>query len=242
MVASHYLDLKTFYVADSEPMTRAFLDAYILEVLRNLPVAASQSLRAFGEIAVTCSRKGKTLNGYGDWFMGYGKEGDSLLKNIALVGEVKDRSVDISSDQALCQTYAYMLIIHQTRKSEKKQHPRVFGFLTNRRRWLFLMVTDSGELLKSKEFQEASEQKSILANLRYIFLQAQLSSPSTSPHTSTESLAPHWEHESLTFGDMEITCDQNTMGQGFMGESEQEEEEEEEGEEEEGSDSEEEST
>ncbi|KAJ3047894.1 hypothetical protein HK097_011078 [Rhizophlyctis rosea] len=226
---THYRDLERFYNADSEPMTRAYLDAYLLEVLRKLRQNATESLKVYGELAVSCSANGKTLNGFGDWFIGYGEGGDSLLKNVALVGEAKDISVDISSEQALCQIFTYMLIIHRIRKEEGKVHAQVYGFITNRRRWIFLWVTDGGEVKRTKEFAEAVEQEDILANLAYIFSKAQQSSPSTTQSTSVESLAPTTQSESLSYDGIEIMCTRKILDQSM--EEDDEEEEEEEGEE-----------
>ncbi|KAJ3294048.1 hypothetical protein HK104_003990 [Borealophlyctis nickersoniae] len=228
---SHYQDLKKFYHADSEPMTRAYLDAYLLEVLRNLAEDTAQSLKVFGEIAVACTANGKTLNGFGDWFLGYGEKGDSLLKNVSLLGEAKEISVDISSEQALCQVFSYMLIVHRIRKEEGKAHARVYGFITNRRRWLFLMVDDNGDLKKTQEFAEAVQQDTILANLRFIFSSAQQSSPSTTPSSSLESLTPPTQSESLEYGNMEIACVHNSLATDDTEDEEGEESEEEEEEE-----------
>ncbi|KAJ3038639.1 hypothetical protein HDV00_000483 [Rhizophlyctis rosea] len=232
---SHYQDLKTYYSADSEPMTRAYLDAYILEVMRTLQRTTNEHLKIYGEIAISCTANGKTLNGYGDWFIAYGEKGDALLKNVALVGVAKDITVDITSEQALCQVFAYMLIIHRIRKEEGKAHSRVYGFITNRRRWLFLMVTDSGTLKKTTDLKESEQQSQILANLCYIFQQAQLASPSTTLSTSTESLTEESANtESLVYGDLEVVSFHNSMGAAFTLQDEEEDEEEDDDEDKEG--------
>ncbi|KAJ3182945.1 hypothetical protein HDU85_002551 [Gaertneriomyces sp. JEL0708] len=216
---THIEDLGNYYDAESEPMTRSFLDAHILEVMRNLKESSPQKLRVFGEMALNATKGDTTLSGFGDWFLAYGERDPKDLANVSLVGEAKSITNAVDMDAPLFQALTYMLIIHNVRKEKGKDHPRVFGFLTNRRMWIFLKIEDDGVVYKSKLYLESSS-KELLGALVYVFQQAQLSSTTTTPFSSSDDIASPLTTQFTTSGAVEIQYEVNTMGRSYNAEEE----------------------
>ncbi|KAJ3171244.1 hypothetical protein HDU88_008281 [Geranomyces variabilis] len=85
----HLKRVENHYDAESEPLTRALLDVYILEVMEHLSQNQAEPLRIFGEMALEASSDRITLSGFGDWLMAYG-ERNANVANVSLVGEAKN--------------------------------------------------------------------------------------------------------------------------------------------------------
>ena len=102
----------------SEPLTRSYLDAYLLETLYNLPQTSTQKLKFFGEVSFSyTSDTDKTLNGFGDWILAYGEEGRDTIENISLIGEAKNSENGIDNPQYVAQILGYMLAVHKVCKN-----------------------------------------------------------------------------------------------------------------------------
>jgi len=211
-------------------MTRSFLDAYILEVMRNLPpqmLSGTSRMRVFGEITLEASSDDLTLSGCGDWMMAYG-ERNANLHNVSLTGEAKNKGDGaFLTNSAIFQLLTYMLVVHRARRQVNKEHPCVFGFLTNQTLWRFYKIDDVGEIFSSAIFALSAprEQEIILGNLLYIFQQAQMSSQTTTPAQSVEDIPPGEAVSStsidLSGRELAVELEFHTFGESFVLEEEE---------------------
>ncbi|KAI8585568.1 hypothetical protein BDZ88DRAFT_455818 [Geranomyces variabilis] len=164
----HLKRVENHYDAESEPLTRAFLDVYILEPARDRI----------------------TLSGFGDWFMAYGERNVNVA-NVSLVGEAKNAGCPLGNN-AVFQILTNMLIVHHARRGAGKEHPRVYGFLTNRMYWILYHIDDNGQVFASKRYDASRDPPAIiLGALHHVFRHAQLTcSPATAQAAATENLKP----------------------------------------------------
>ncbi|KAJ3174026.1 hypothetical protein HDU87_007241 [Geranomyces variabilis] len=177
----HRAKLMKFFDLKSEPMTRSFLDAYLLETMSQMKPGI-EKLSLVGEIGIQyTSSTGAFINGFGDWVLAYGEVGTGRhTYNISLIGEAKrSGGLELDAEQNILQLLTYMIIVHKERLKAGKQSAAVCGFLSNFDRFRFFKITHEGSILKSHSFDERREPGLILACMHKLFTSAQASSPST---------------------------------------------------------------
>ncbi|KAJ3157585.1 hypothetical protein HDU86_003237 [Geranomyces michiganensis] len=186
----HRAKLMKFFDLKSEPMTRSFLDAYLLETMLQMKPGI-EKLSLLGEIGIQyTSNTGAFINGFGDWVLAYGEVGTARhTYNISLIGEAKrSGGLELDAEQNILQLLTYMIIVHKERLKAGKQSAAVYGFLSNFDRFRFFMITHEGSIHKSHSFDESREQGLILACMHKIFTSAQASSPSTKAPSEAEAM------------------------------------------------------
>ncbi|KAI9843077.1 MAG: hypothetical protein M1837_006622 [Sclerophora amabilis] len=128
---------------------------------------------------VTYKGKQRTINGRADFSLWYDKNA-TLGTNLVVV-EAKRRH---QSDSGLGQLVAYMGIIHEIRKDEKRDNAVVYGISTDGVDFRFHRIDNNGTYSKSTLLEwdySESHVNQITSYLRYIVRAAISSSPSTTP-------------------------------------------------------------
>ncbi|KAI3633971.1 hypothetical protein MIR68_007575 [Amoeboaphelidium protococcarum] len=194
------------FVKNSETACRTVIDLFLTDIVSR---PEFKGLRIFCEqpVATLNYEVNKSLQGYVDYVIGHNDAnitdefGTPPQDSHLVVHEAKKEFPQYAVLQCVAQAAA----IYKNRKDANIVNPRVWGICSNATLWKFVHIDNDGQLHVSDLFvlnrQDSGFKRDdvlyIYRILHHIFLNAYLSSPTTTPHQSTHDLGELVEAEDM---------------------------------------------